>query len=165
MKLERVIFLDCDGVLNHVGTFRAYRAAGTPSAFPLDQDACDLFRGVCEATGAKAVLSSAWRGIPEGERLLRDRGALKHWHRDKRTKQLPYHSGHTRGAEIAEWLSRHPEVTEYAIVDDDSDMLPEQMPRFVQTDFEAGGLTKAHADRLIALFSAEQTQVQPAAQP
>jgi hypothetical protein len=32
-----------------------------------------------------------------------------------------------RGEEIKAWLHQHPEVTRYAIVDDDSDMLPEQV--------------------------------------
>jgi hypothetical protein len=38
-----------------------------------------------------------------------------------------------RGEEIAEWLREHPEVKEYAILDDSEDMLEEQKERFVQT--------------------------------
>ena len=43
-----------------------------------------------------------------------------------------------RGHEIQEWLDKHPEVTRYAILDDDSDMLPEQMPNFFKTTFQNG---------------------------
>lgn len=39
----------------------------------------------------------------------------------------------TRGHEIEDWLERHPEVTHYAIIDDDSDMLESQQKNFVHT--------------------------------
>jgi len=39
-----------------------------------------------------------------------------------------------RGEEIQEWLNNHPEVDNYAILDDDSDMLPEQMNNFYKCD-------------------------------
>lgn len=59
---------------------------------------------------------------------------LEFIHEDWRTKDLHrFDLDKVRGDEIAEWLSRHPEVTKYAIIDDDSDMLPEQMPHFVHT--------------------------------
>lgn len=43
-----------------------------------------------------------------------------------------------RGAEIAAYLEEHPEINYYIIIDDDSDMLPEQMEHFIQTDFRVG---------------------------
>ena len=39
-----------------------------------------------------------------------------------------------RGDEIKDWLNKHPEVEDYAILDDDSDMLPEQFMKFHHTD-------------------------------
>ncbi len=39
-----------------------------------------------------------------------------------------------RGDEIKDWLDKHPEVEDYAILDDDSDMLPEQFIKFHHTD-------------------------------
>ena len=39
-----------------------------------------------------------------------------------------------RGDEIKDWLDKHPEVEDYAILDDDSDMLPEQFMKFHHTD-------------------------------
>ena len=56
-----------------------------------------------------------------------------------------------RGDEIAAWLTAHPKVKEWAIVDDDSDMLPEQLPRFVKTDGNEG-LSFANFERLCAIF-------------
>ena len=39
-----------------------------------------------------------------------------------------------RGDEIKDWLDKHPEFEDYAILDDDSDMLPEQFMKFHHTD-------------------------------
>jgi hypothetical protein len=39
-----------------------------------------------------------------------------------------------RGQEIQEWLDNHPEVEDYAILDDDSDMLDEQFNHFHHCD-------------------------------
>lgn len=65
-----------------------------------------------------------------------------------------------RGDEIRDWLrSRNGggyiPVECYAIIDDDSDMLPEQLPVFVQTTNQRG-LEDNHRDRLIELLSPNQ---------
>lgn len=39
-----------------------------------------------------------------------------------------------RGEEIQDWLDKHPEVEDYVILDDDSDMLPEQFAKFHHSD-------------------------------
>jgi hypothetical protein len=39
-----------------------------------------------------------------------------------------------RGEEIKDWLDNHPEVEDYVILDDDSDMLPEQFVKFHHSD-------------------------------
>ncbi|SEO94103.1 hypothetical protein SAMN04487843_105113 [Methylobacterium sp. ap11] len=49
----------------------------------------------------------------------------------------------------------HPGVPTYAIVDDDSDMLPEQMPRYVKTGYELG-LEGTHVERLAALLTGRE---------
>src|SRR3546814_15668556 len=69
------------------------------------------------AAGFKGIFHEDWRTRFHGE--LPDR-----W-RNRR-----------RGGEIAEGLRRHPEVSVYAIVDDDSDMLPEQRHAYVQRSDE-----------------------------
>lgn len=155
---EPVIFLDVDGVLNHRRVFSA--GAGPCVLCP---QAIERFRRLVSETGARVVLSSTWRlGNFPNEHVfaLRRAGVLERQHRDWRTKDLrgKVSTGgielpdHKRGNEIAEWLSRHPEVTRYAIVDDDSDMLPDQMPRFVQTTFETG-LRNEHCERLAAILT------------
>lgn len=56
-----------------------------------------------------------------------------------------------RGEQIAEWLAEHPEVTRFAIVDDDSDMGDLDSYLF-KTDFNSG-LTAEIADRIIEHLS------------
>lgn len=46
-----------------------------------------------------------------------------------------------RGYEIQKYLDEHHNITNYVIIDDNSDMLESQMKNFLQTDFKTG-LTK-----------------------
>jgi hypothetical protein len=130
----KVLFLDIDGVLNSARS--CYARGGFPHDFSedgfkkFDHIAIDLIQRLCEKTGAKIVLSSTWRIL---HTVLECADGLSLPIFD-RTKML----NGPRGKEIKEWLDRHPEVTKYAIVDDDSDMLPEQKPFFVQTSFNDG---------------------------
>ncbi len=56
-----------------------------------------------------------------------------------------------RGEEIQEWLDEHPEVEDYAILDDDSDMLPEQFVKFHHCD-PWFGLSPNHLYRIDRQF-------------
>lgn len=142
---NRVIFLDVDGVLNHRARFTSDHKKGTHVLCPI---ACGLFASFVEQHDIKVVLSSTWRIFDDHVHLLRCAGVLDRGHDDWRTKDLRGNGARGwRGDEIAEWLSRHPEVEQYAIVDDDGDMLPEQMSRFVRTSFDSG-LQIDHINRL-----------------
>jgi hypothetical protein len=57
-----------------------------------------------------------------------------------------------RGEEIKDWLQKNQEVQEYAILDDDSDMLPEQMDKFYHCDGYFG-LSPNHLYRIQRAFS------------
>ena len=57
-----------------------------------------------------------------------------------------------RGEEIKEWLDKHPEVEDYAILDDDSDMLPEQFEKLHHSD-PWFGLTPNHLYRIQRQFN------------
>ena len=151
--MTSVLFLDVDGVLNHRAIFQPSR-----SGSPLCPAAIRRLRGVVSATGCRVVLSSTWRMLPHHVEHLRAAGGFPSAHEDWRTVEVPVEvrngivvTIHQRGYEIAEWLSRHPEVERYAIVDDDSDMLPTQLPFFVQTSFDTG-LLDEHAARLVDLL-------------
>lgn len=137
----KVVFLDIDGVLC---TPRACFAVGDKGIFSyLDPIACLLLKRLLVETGAKLVISSTWRKLHPGTSFdailsaacpglgtfvyypFADEEKRKDW----RTKDLPGQ----RGGEIQEWLDRHPEVTHFVILDDDSDML-HLKDKLVQTD-------------------------------
>ena len=144
----KVIFLDIDGVLNSIRSAVAlggYPYHVTPDHLPtFDWVAVGLMQRVCKETGAVCVLSSTWRKSVDylliGEKL-----------------ELPIigvtpvnHDGH-RGGEISLWIDENGEPKRWAIVDDDSDMLEHQLPRFVHTDIE-NGFSLANYRQLIALL-------------
>jgi len=141
----RVLFLDIDGVLNSTRTCVAF--GGYPMELhhleAFDQAAIALIKRLCETADVKIILSSAWRL----HHPFADVGKALALPIVGRTPSL----AGPRGMEINAWLTSHPEATEYAIVDDDPDMLPDQLVRFVRTDGHEG-LTWRDFVRLCSLF-------------
>lgn len=144
----RVIFWDVDGVLNHPGIWGAWSKLGWSEA--LDESLVARARAVVHALGAKCVLSSTWR-LTGYERTL-DCLARRGWPEAAADfiGATP-HLGTYRGVEIGAWLTKHPDVTEFAIVDDDGDMTT-FMHRLVQTN-GAMGLQPVDCERIKGLFS------------
>lgn len=132
-----VLFLDIDGVLN------GYRSLIGLGAYPhavkedqrerFDWVAIGMIRRVCEECEVSIVLSSSWRiGMDNTHEIANflDLPII-----DK----TPYHNDRSscRGNEISDWLMCNMHER-YAIIDDDSDMLPHQKPFFVQTEHKNG---------------------------
>lgn len=153
--MSAVLFLDIDGVLNCEDFYRATRErTGRPARhLALCKDRMALLNGVIAASGCTVVVSSTWRRDTRCRDLLRRRGFKGRFHRDWRTDWLRCFEKPDliRGDEIADWLERHP-TERWAIVDDDSDMRPEQKSRFVQTSYKSG-LMLGHVERLVELLS------------
>jgi len=152
----KVLFLDIDGVLNSTRSCianKGYPHDFSPEGMPMfDSIAVSLIRGLCARGGVSVVVSSAWR-------------ITHHWDAIGRALELPTMDRTpsllgVRGDEIAHWLEAHPEVTQYAIVDDDADMLPEQFPFFVKTDGHEG-LSYANFAQLCSLFGVNQYDCAP----
>ena len=148
--MTRILFLDIDGVVLHG---EALWASGDHRHLPPEK--IELVAEVCRRAGAAIVVSSTWRAFEETEHRLRGLGLPVH--HDWRTG-LEYRSasglyiGEVRGNQIERWLTAHPETESYAIVDDDSDMLPHQMPRFVKTPFNTG-IDCEHVEALIVILN------------
>lgn len=108
-----------------------------------DWTAIALIQRICNKSNVKIVVSSTWRKMFSYQEI----GAnLKLPTIDS----TPEFSG-WRGYEIKDWLDRHPEVTKYAIIDDDSDMLPEQKPFFVHVDGR-NGISYENFKQLLEIF-------------
>ena len=92
----------------------------------------------CNETGTKICVSSTWKN----HFGVKDKRTPEKW--EDALLKLGFKSGTyvgitetyrtLRGDEIKDWLDKHPEVEDYAILDDDSDMLPEQFMKFHHCD-------------------------------
>lgn len=117
----KVLFLDIDGVCNSA----AWVKRGNNPWHGTDPEAVKLVRRIIKETKCDVVLSSTWRLYPEARAVVkRD---VCHFIDVTKDMQGGEKWGVTeRGHEVQEWLDRHPAVTQYAILDDNSDFLPHQ---------------------------------------
>lgn len=142
-KSMKVIFLDIDGVLND-----GVKIMETESDFP-SKDHLDCLKAIVDATDAKIVLSSTWRLFPAARNDIKN--ALRNVGLEfiDRTKELPK----GRGAEIKEWLSRHEDVCQFVILDDDIDDIVTHFPEnIVKTTFYQG-LLPEHVEKAIKILN------------
>lgn len=126
--MRKVLFLDIDGVCNS-----AEFAMKSPKGgmLGIDMHMAFMVGKIQLDTGCDVVLSSTWRLAEETRQEVRDQ-VVDFIDITPNMWDVP------RGAEIQDWLDRHPDVTRYAILDDDPDMLESQMPNFFKTTWEKG---------------------------
>lgn len=162
-QIDKIIFLDVDGVLNsdewgkwcyhHMDFIKN----GGSNCF--DPKCVERIIKVCDLTGADIVMSSSWRLWSLGqtlknlaskrdlrpilERLVgvtprteeRHRGKEIQYFLDCCSKQYFYTS---YGEQLSDERFKFSENPKYIIIDDDEDMLDEQLPYFIHTDFMVG---------------------------
>lgn len=143
----KVLFLDIDGVLNCRRSAVAFKGYPHPGRHQnkFDRVAVELVRRLGRR-GVKIVLSSTWRLDDDYKKICRlpiiDRTPVL---RDSLT----------RGHEIDLWLSWEVGgIEKWAIVDDDSDMLPEQAANFVHVD-GINGLLWQDYEKLCTILEVE----------
>lgn len=141
-----ILFLDIDGVLNRRGTkercnYNGYSYLGVDRV--LAERLTDWLK---ENPHVQVVLSSTWRKHQEMWNHLRAAGIR--W-----VDVTPVLNG-SRGEEIALWCKNF-RPDRFAILDDDSDMLEDQLPHFVQTDTDEG-LQDSHIAQLTALLGGKE---------
>jgi len=145
----KILFLDIDGVCNCATTSQRHRGY-----IGIDPHIAFMVGKIQLDTDCKIVLSSAWRCTPEGIKEVKEQIAdlldvtpnLSYTDEERESMEHIH-----RGREIKDWLDRHPEVTRYAILDDNNDMLPEQQEHFFKTSWETGiteEIAKAVTDHL-----------------
>lgn len=150
----KVLFLDIDGVLNN----SQFNPAAESST--LDPAAVARLNQVVRSTGAKLVLSSSWRYlILEGamtlqgfEYLLRSHGLDKGCLLDHTGADQAADVFAGRAAQIQRWLAQHPEVADWAAIDDAALALGPLGWRQVKTDGTVG-ISDADAAQLVAILT------------
>ncbi len=88
-------------------------------------------------TDCQVVLSSSWRHSKDGIKEV-ERQVVKLLDKTGVCRDVGGIEAMRRGKEIKAWLDVHPEVLQYAIIDDNNDMLPEQQPNFFKTSWFIG---------------------------
>ena len=115
----------------------------------IDDRAIANLNRIVEETGCKVVLSSSWRSSRESdnaftEYILKLKG-FKYELYGVTPRIWVKEFGTQRGEEIQLWMNKESEKNEiesYVILDDDSDMLPEQMSNFILVDRQVGLIDK-----------------------
>lgn len=139
---NRVLFLDYDGVINTP----IWNEKGTICRYNMPEDGkVNNFQAVqwisefCQKFHFQIVVTSTWRTSPNWRECLINGGLREGINILGRTEDL-WTPGCSvrRGDEIAKWLSEHPEIEHYIIVDDENSMLKSQQEFFIQTNGDIG---------------------------
>jgi hypothetical protein len=143
----KLLFLDIDGVLNCKTTMERWNGL-----IGVDRRLVSMFLEWLSGKDIGIVLSSTWRLYDDTKEQLATAGLS--WIGE--TPKLRAIRGH----EIALYLSETPGVEAYAILDDCSDMLPEQLPFLVQTS-HVHGLRKRNFAKLNRILGCRSATPRP----
>ena len=165
--MMKVIFLDIDGVLN-TQDWHSRKTNDTPRdefGWVFDPVAVENLAHIIKETGASIVISSSWKflGLAKLREMWKIRnlpGIVLDITPNTISDELLLNAnldemklGVCRGNEIKEWLSKHKgEVSNYVIIDDFDDLLPEQDDHVVLTDTLIG-ITEFDAEKAIAILN------------
>lgn len=137
----KVIFLDIDGVLNNskhltelmelLGRKQYFSIINQIHETPFDYRSCKLLQELIKETEAEIVLSSTWRLNDNGIEIIEQYAGIS-------IRDTTPVLNTIRGEEIKQYLDNHQEITEYIILDDDTDMLKEQMGHLVKVNNQIG---------------------------
>lgn len=121
--MNKIIFLDIDGVLN------VYCEGRDKYGCLFHKHFEENLKHIIESTNAKIVISSTWRlnGLISLKRMWSDRKLS-----GEIIDVTPYLPNSSRGEEIQFWLDRNI-YSNYVVIDDDNDILDIQKNNFVQT--------------------------------
>ena len=137
----KIIFLDIDGVMNPESDIRIYMAKYKKHKKDFNDFSTrtvGLLNYLIEATEAKIVISSCWRG---GETIESMQKIFKRFKVKCEIIGLTPHlgKGMCRGDEIKVWLDEYTgTVKQYIILDDEEDFRISQMNHFIHIDSYCG---------------------------
>lgn len=159
----KVLFLDFDGVLNSVGSFIYNNRQNLLGLTKIrtNQSFCPVASSnlqyiLEELPDVQIVVSSTWRKYKTID-VLKNFFESNNISSDRIVGVTPIDPDRYRGNEIREYLNSHPEVTNFVIVDDDTDMYP-YLDNLVKTD-SRDGLTFSKAERIVEMFGEKLKQI------
>lgn len=141
----RVVFLDIDGVISKFGP----KGNGM---YGLSKPLLRNLSFLIKTSKAKIVLSSSWREFPEARRRLDRALRYKGLKINYSTPVFPDSNAKTRQAEIEQWLSEHPEVKDYVILDDIPDYFHGDLRDHLVTCDPNEGLTEEKTEEAINIL-------------
>ena len=169
--MNKIIFLDFDGVLNteHYQNYLMYQGKPWRDEYGalFDPKCVRWLKRIIDETEADIVIESSWKvlGLEAMQRMwtgrqlpgrvidVTDSHVSDKWLLDADLDDIDPAMGHCKGAEIASWLSEHTDGNvRYVIIDDEAVWLKSQIPCFILTN-PYDGITRDIADRAIALLN------------
>ena len=152
--MNKIIFLDFDGVLNteHCQGLLQYQSKPWQDEYGafFDPKAVKQLKRIIDATDADIVVESSWKylGLDAMKELWEVRnlpGTI--------IDITPSLLGKNKGVEIASWLSKYAKQDiRYVIIDDEYVILDSQLPHFILTNpYE--GITEEQANRAISMLN------------
>ena len=148
----KIIFLDIDGVFVTRKSLNISDSARDKYGHLFDPVTVKRFDRIIRKTGAKIVISSAWRmsGLQVMQQMWKDRNLPGD------VIDITSNIGMgQRGPQIAHWLDGNFTVDNYILIDDSAGGLDDdQLLRLVRTTFD-DGLQDIHADMAIKLLNSD----------
>ena len=164
--MTKVVFLDIDGVLN-TKEWQGRMTSDTLKdefGYAFSPVAVANLTHIIDETGAEIVISSSWKfyGVAKLRKMWKNRnlpGTILDITPNTVSDEVLLNAnleeielGVCRGNEIKEWLSRHKQkVSNYVIIDDFDDLLPEQEEYAVITNTFMG-ITEKDAEKAIIIL-------------
>ena len=160
----RVLFTDFDGCLNSVQSFiynNRQNLLGLTNV-PTHESFCPIASSnlqyiLEELPDVQVVVSSTWRKY-KTIHAIQNMFETNHILPDRIIGMTPVLESRYRGDEIGAYLKDHPEVKNFVIIDDDSDMVP-YMDRLIKID-SRNGLTFRDAEKVIEKFGGKNEEAE-----
>lgn len=169
--MEKIIFLDFDGVLNteHYQRLLSYQGKAWKDEYGalFDPEAVLQLRRIVEATNADIVIESSWKfyGLEAMQEMWKERNlpgkilditpssVSDSWLLTANLDDIDPALGHCKGMEIASWLSDNAsKEARYVIIDDECVIMESQSPHFLLAD-PYNGITAEIADKAISILN------------
>ena len=169
--MDKIIFLDFDGVLNteYYQNYLRFQGLAYQDDYGaiFDPDTIKQLKRIVDATRAKIVIESSWKylGLEAMKEMWSDRNlsgqviditssiVSDQWLQTSNLDDIAPAMGHCKGMEIASWLTDNagPD-TRYVIIDDEYVILDSQLPSFILTN-PYDGITEELADKAISILN------------